>query len=93
MLFLCLNNPVVVQLEGRYLLLSNYIQSRIITRLYQSLDRESVSRKECWVLLLLTNLLQLKEFNRMANLDLSKENNNSIRGLLERLLVKHSYNK
>lgn len=47
-------------MEGKEQLLSSYIQSRIMVRLYENLSKEVVDRKECWVLLLLTNLLQLK---------------------------------
>ena len=93
MLFFCLNCPVVVQLEKKETLLSSYVQSRIITRLYESLNKETLEKKECWILLLLTNLLQLREVNRMANFEISPLNNDSLRGLLERLLGRYCGSK
>lgn len=44
-------------------------------------------------MLLLTNLLQLRAVNQFANFDLRNDNTDSLRSLLEKLLVKNCSNK
>jgi hypothetical protein len=93
MFFLCLNCPLVVQWEGKEALLSSYIQSRVITKFYKMLDKEILTKKDCRLMLLLTNLLQLKEVNKMVNFYLNKSTTNSLGSLLEKALVKNCAKK
>ena len=65
----------------------------MITKLYDTLNKEVFEKKDCWVLLLLTNLLQLREINRMAYFELSNDCKDSLRALLERLISKYCTTK
>jgi hypothetical protein len=57
------------------------------------MDKKTPTKRDCRLMLLLANLLQLKEFNKMANFDLSKDRTDSLRSLLEKMLVRNCASK
>lgn len=73
--------------------MSAYVQSRVIAKFYEYLSQGALEKKQCWMLILLANLLQLKEINQLSNLELSKEHSESLKGLLERLLIQYATSK